>query len=191
MKKLLFCWLILVCVVTFVCVACYGVEQQQNRQGVDEPLVQLAEDTSNALGNGAAAASLVQSNKIELSQSLAAFVMVFDSNQKLIASSAAMKGGEPVLPEGFLSHVPLTGDNRLTWQPHPGLRFATVAVRYGGANPGFVVSGRSLREVEQRIDRIGSLIIIGWCLGAVGFFIILLILRAVFGFWKDEKETRQ
>jgi hypothetical protein len=43
-------------------------------------------------------------------------------------------------------------EDRITWQPAPGVRVAAVIVPYGGQQPGFVLAGRSLRLVEQRED---------------------------------------
>ncbi len=40
----------------------------------------------------------------------------------------------------------------------PGVRNAVVVVRYGGEHPGFVLAGRSLREVEQRVSVMGTLV---------------------------------
>ena len=48
MKRLLYYWLLMVCIVTFVCVACYGTAQQLNRQSANDPQVQIAEDTAAA-----------------------------------------------------------------------------------------------------------------------------------------------
>lgn len=186
MKKLLFWWLVMVCVVTFVCFACYSTIQQFNRQLANEPQVQIAEDTAAALGAGTPAGSLVQGTKVDMSRSLAPFIVIVDQNKNVIASTAETKGSVPALPKGFLDAVTLWGDHRLTWETPDGLRFATVTVRYDGAGPGYVVAARSLRETEARIGRIGLMILVGWVVGVVGFFFILLILRAIFGFWKKD-----
>ncbi len=45
----------------------------------------------------------------------------------------------------------------MTWQPERRVRIATVVVRYEGRESGFVLAGRSLREVEERVRRIGTL----------------------------------
>ena len=49
------------------------------------------------------------------------------------------------------------GENRFTWQPGPGLRYAAVLDHFGGAQPGFVLAARSLREVESRSDQLLTL----------------------------------
>jgi len=54
------------------------------------------------------------------------------------------------------------GEDRITWQPEPGVRSATVVTSYGGAHPGFVLAGRSLRLVEERVDQLGLMVGLGW-----------------------------
>jgi len=186
MKKVLFYWLFAACIVTFVCFACYGIAQQMNRQSADEPQVQMAYDAALSLEGGASAASLVTGNKTDVSQSLSPFIIIYDENKNVIASSAVLDGAAPSLPSGILDKTPQNGDSRVTWQPRAGLRFATVTVRTAG-NGGFVVAGRSLYETESRIDKIGRLIFLGWAAGLLGFFVIILVLAALFGFLKKDK----
>jgi hypothetical protein len=50
---------------------------------------------------------------------------------------------------GLLGSMQRPGERRFTWQPEPEVRLASVLVEYDGANPGFVLAGRSLREVER------------------------------------------
>jgi hypothetical protein len=51
-----------------------------------------------------------------------------------------------------LEYVRSHGEDRVSWQPEPGVRIAAVIIRYQGAQSGFVLAGRSLREVEVRED---------------------------------------
>ncbi|HEU4413536.1 MAG TPA: hypothetical protein VFT65_02040 [Candidatus Angelobacter sp.] len=39
---------------------------------------------------------------------------------------------------------------KVTWQPKPGVRLASVIRRVPGKTPGFVLAGRSLRLVEEQ-----------------------------------------
>jgi len=54
------------------------------------------------------------------------------------------------------------GEDRVTWQPASAVRSAAVVVRYGGAQPGFVLAGRSQREVEARVDQLTLMIGAAW-----------------------------
>ncbi len=89
-----------------------------------------------------------------MTRSLASFVMVFDASGRVLASSAALNGAPPSLPDGVLTYVQAHGEDRFTWQPTPGVRSAAVATRFQGQRSGFVVAGRSLREVEDRKERL-------------------------------------
>jgi hypothetical protein len=56
------------------------------------------------------------------------------------------------VPAGILDYVRTRGEDRVTWQPEPGVRIAAVVVHFKGTQPGFVLAGRSLREAEVRED---------------------------------------
>jgi hypothetical protein len=51
---------------------------------------------------------------------------------------------------GVFDYVRQHDQDRITWQPEPGVRIATVVAGYTGSQSGFVLAGRSLREVEKR-----------------------------------------
>jgi hypothetical protein len=84
-----------------------------------------------------------------------------------------LNGQSPHLPDGVLDYVRRHGEDRITWQPEPGVRIATVVTRYSSARSGFVLVGRSMREVEKRIDQITLFCAVTWLL-TVGLALILL-----------------
>ena len=71
-------------------------------------------------------------------------------------------GQPPSLPGGVLDYVRQRGEDRLSWQPEPGTRYAAVVERVTAAQPGFVLVARSLRETERRIGVVQSLALVGW-----------------------------
>jgi len=109
---------------------------------------------------------------VELATSLAPFIIVFDDSGNVLASSATLHGAVPVYPSGVLDYTRINGEDRVTWQPENGVRMATVVIRY---DTGFVLAGRSLREVEIRIGNIqtisGLVMLVIW---AATLFIIIL-----------------
>ena len=143
-------WLPLAVLTTAVCGLVYLAVQQALRQGANDPQIQLAEDAAAALAGGAAPAAAVPAGRVDVSRSLAAFVMVFDDKCQVLASSGDLHGEPPALPPGVLDYVKQQGEDRVTWQPEPGVRIASVVVGYGGPALGYVLAGRSLREVEAR-----------------------------------------
>jgi hypothetical protein len=147
-------WLPLALVCTALCLLVYGAVQQDLRMGGDDPQIQLAEDAADILAGGALAGSVVPTTQIDVSRSLAPFVIVYDGSGKVLASSGLLHGQVPALPPGVLNYVRQHGQDRVTWQPEPGVRIAAVVARFDGSQAGSVLAGRSLREVEKREDNL-------------------------------------
>ena len=64
--------------------------------------------------------------------------------------AALWHGHLPSPPNGVFEFVRANGGERVTWQPAPGVRIASVVLRSSARPAAFVLAGRSLREVEQR-----------------------------------------
>lgn len=125
----------------------YITVQQSERQAANDPQIQMAEDTAAALDGGAPVDSVIPKVQVEMSTSLAPFIVVYDTDGKPTASSGSLNGQMPEYPKGALDSAKGSGENRVTWQPNGTVRIASVVVPYKG---GFVMAGRNMREVEQR-----------------------------------------
>jgi hypothetical protein len=147
-------WLPLAIATAGLCALVYLTVQQSLRMGANDPQIQMAEDAASSLNAGASVESVVPSAKVEIADSLAPFVIVFDDSGKVLASSATLHGVVPAYPAGVLDYVRQKGQDRVTWQPKVGVRMATVVVPY---NNGFVMAGRSLTEIEKRESQVESL----------------------------------
>jgi hypothetical protein len=119
----------------------------------------MAEDTATKLANGRQIQDVVPTEKVDIATSLAPYVIVFDTTGKPIASSALLDGQTPTIPAGVFDSVRQSGEDKITWQPQPGVRSAVVVTQFKG---GFVLAGRSLREVEKREDDILQIVLLGW-----------------------------
>lgn len=172
-RKILAHWLPLAVVSTALCGLAYLVGQQVLRQSADDPQIQMAQDTAAALSQGASPASLLPASRVEISQSLAPFIVVFDDHGKALGSSALLHGETPSLPAGVFEYVRRHGEDRISWQPERGVRMAAVIERYQGDAPGFVLAGRSLKEVEIRENNIQM--IAGAALLATWFFSLVAV----------------
>jgi len=137
----------------------YLVAQQGLRSGADSPQLQLAEDAARALDAGTTPAAVTGPATVDVGESLAPFVVVFDADGKPIASSGRLDGADPTPPLGVLDHATADAPNIVTWQPRNGVRIATVTARWSG---GTVMAGRSLREAERREDQTLLLVAAGW-----------------------------
>jgi hypothetical protein len=177
--RILRSWLPLACVITAMCGLVYISEQQSLRQNANDPQIQIAEDAADALARGATVESVMPANKIDVAKSLAPFVIVYDAAGKPIASSGLLRDQIPALPSGVFDYVRQHGEDRLTWQPDNGVRIAAVVIDYKGAKPGFVLAGRSLREVEKRVDLMGMYAVAAW-IATLGATLGLIGLGEVF-----------
>jgi len=94
--------------------------------------------------------------------------IIYDKQGKIIFTNANLHGELPRLPNGVLADALNKGELRFTWQMEPKVRQAVVIDSYQGIKPGFVLVGRSLREVEQRIDNLSLTVFCAWvaCLAA-------------------------
>jgi len=155
-------WIPLVVATTVLCGLVYLAVQQDYRQSANDPQIQVSEDLSRALSTGEDIAKLVPTETVDLSTSLATFMIVYDDSGQIVASTAKLDGATPTLPSGVLDFVKTHGQERLTWQPKTGVRSATVVTRFVGKSSGYVLAGRSLREVEKREEQLLAQISLAW-----------------------------
>jgi hypothetical protein len=143
-------WLPIATATTALCGLVYLAVQQELRQSANDPQIQMSEDAVNSLANGEATQAVVPYSVIDISRSLAPFMIVFDDEGQTLASSGLLHDKVPSLPTGVLDYVREHLEDRVTWEPERGVRIAAVILRFEGADSGFVLAGRSLREVEKR-----------------------------------------
>jgi len=150
LRDILWHWLPFAALATVLCGLVHTAAQQSLRQSANDPQIQMAEDGAAALVRGESADSILQGEQVDLAASLAPFVMVFDDAGQLTGTTGLLHGRPPILPAGVLAYTRQGAEDRVTWQPEAGVRIAAVVVYAGGANGGFILAGRSLREVEKR-----------------------------------------
>jgi hypothetical protein len=180
LRKVLRAWIPLAAAVVVVIGVAYVISQQTLRLGANDLPVQLARDAALALEKGADPANVLPPGPVEISASLAPFGLVYDDRGNVRASSGVLHGAVPQLPEGVRVYAQAHGEDRITWQPEPGVRIAAVVMPYSGAGGGTLLMGRSLEEVERRIDLVGELALGGIVSGVVGLFLVVLATEWVF-----------
>jgi hypothetical protein len=156
-------WFPTVTAATIICAFVYIAVQQDLRQSANDPQIQIAEDTADILSSGALPQSAVPASKTDIASSLATYVVIADSQGQAITSSALLNGKTPMPPLGVLESALHRGENRVTWQPEPGVRSAIVVKPYSSlAANGYVIVGRSLREVEKREAQLTAIAFLFW-----------------------------
>ena len=155
-------WIPLAIVTTLLCGLVYLAIQHDLRIGGNDPQIQIAEDVAHQIGLGQNPLDFIPPIKVEISQSLANYIIVFDDKGKILSSSAVLNGKDPVIPQGVFANTKKLGETRFTWQPATGIRSAVVVNYFKGSTNGYVLVGRSLREVEKREDNIALIVFLAW-----------------------------
>jgi energy-converting hydrogenase Eha subunit F len=183
-------WLPLVAVLTGLFVFTFWAVQQNYRQGMDDPQIQVAEDGAARLDAGGVPAELVTrgTEPTDIATSLAPWLVVYDASGTPLESSATLEGTPPHLPQGVFDTkswkktsaewgIALTvpsEETRFTWQPRPGMRQAVVVVH--ATNGYFVAAGRNMRETEDRTKVLTEGAALIWGATALGTLLLLFIL---------------
>lgn len=156
-------WLVLAIAITVGAGTLYIVAQQNLRREANHPQIQIAEDVALELSGGANPSQLDTQNRTDIGKSLVAYLIVYDDAGKAIASTAQLNGQVPAVPLGVLQTSKKSGENRITWRPQSGVRSALVIVPFSSTTAtGYVVVGRSLREIESTMSALLRIIAIGW-----------------------------
>lgn len=156
----------------------YVTAQQVVRLGANDPQVQLAEDLVPNLSGGMDPANLLGGQKTELGRSLAPFLIVYDAESKVLTSSVELAGNVPIVPKGVLDVAKKEGRNITTWKPKEGLYLAIVVNYYKSpSSEGYIVVGRSLREVDKSLNKILTLV----AMAGVVTLAVTLALRKITG----------
>ena len=183
-------WLPLVVALTGVFGFIYIAVQQNYRQSVNDPQIQMAEDDALRLAQGEQPASLVPRgiSPIDLRTSLATWIAVYNSSGMPLESSAVLDGAPPRLPSGLFDtntwvphkiwQAPSGVETRVTWQPRPDIRQAVVLVQFKTPiSVGYVAVGRSMHLIEKRISDLTYHAAVAWSATALAsLFVISAIL---------------
>jgi len=162
MKKVL-PWVAAFVILVVVFGTIYGVVQQSQRREANYPQVQLAEDAAAALDRGTSPQKLM-AGRVDMSHSLAPFVIIYNRSGDVVAGSGYLDRHVPRAPLGMLANARSKIYHAITWQPRSDVRIASVTVAAGKY---YVLSGRSLTEVEKNESRSFQLSLMGGVISAV------------------------
>lgn len=170
-------WIPIAVVIIAMCGIIYLAVQQDLRITANDPQIQMAEDAAVLLENGKSPESVIPANEVDISKSLAPYLIIFDDSGKGIASQATLDNRIPMPPVGVFEYTKVKGKDIFTWQPKPGVRSAAVIVHFNGAHPGFVLAGRSLREVEIREDNLLKIVSAAGIVALITTFVAIYVLK--------------
>jgi hypothetical protein len=157
MKKQLTLGLVGLALLVIIFGTIYVTVQQSQRSDANYPQIQLAEDTAQALDQGNKPAPN-GGFSIDIAQSLAPFTIIYDKSGKPISGNGYLNNKLPKAPLGILKGAASKEYNAVSWQPRSDVRIASVSV---AAKDYYVLSGRSLKEVERNENLTFQLAMLG------------------------------
>lgn len=177
MKYILWHWWVpFTCGVTVILGVFFLAVQQNYRQTANDPQIQMAEDTANALTRGLEWQSLLTGPAFDIGTSLAPYTIIYDNNGLPVGGNGEYNRELPKIPKGIFDVVKQRGQHRVTWQPDVGVRNAIVVTSFENQKQsGYVMVGRSLREVDNRIKDLALMIGVAWVVVVAGTLIVGVI----------------
>ena len=169
-------WLPVAAAVTGISVMVYGVALTQLRSSADDPQIQMVEEAVASLDAGATPTSVVPAGSVDMATSLRPYLVVFDRSGRAISGSVSLHGGAPDFPASVFQGLSGSAQDRITWQPQPGMRSAVVVEAW---RRGYVLARRSLRLTEERQLNMELIVAVGW-LGTVGIAALTATLVGIF-----------
>ena len=165
--QLLLSALVLMALCTALSLGFVVIEWGAMRQSANDPQLGMVTDLASRLERGTSASAAIPNDQIDMDASLSPFVIAFDEQGQVLASSAQLDGSVPSLPRGVLDYARTHGEERVTWAPRRGVRIASIVQHLKGPRGGFVLAGRNLREVESRKSYVMQMAAFVW-LGLLG-----------------------
>jgi len=183
-------WVIMSVIITMIFGTIYLAVQQNYRLSAYDPQIQISEDLADALASGLPIDNVKNNlNTMDIAKSLNTFIMVFDDTGASVASSALLNNTTPSLSAGIFSYAKKNGQDKLTWQPQKGVRHAIVLTHYKTATSGgFVLVGRSLREIEMRESLLNLQVGLPW-LAVIVFTFLIAVLMYLLSKGKGENKS--
>jgi hypothetical protein len=150
-------WVLGFVLVTGVFATVYVAAQQSVRASANTESAAVAAREVQLL---AAGSGTLSEQRVELTADSGPFVVVYDADNAPVAGTVVRNGALPVVPTGVLAAARLEGQDKVTWQPAAGLRFAVVA--RAASDGRVVVGGQSLTPFEDRDTQTLILVALGW-----------------------------
>ncbi len=164
MKRILFLnYSTAMVIITIITGILYAGVQQNYRTNANDPQVQIATDIATKIKSGKSMARFF-TDSVDIESSLSPFVTLYDDHAQPIRSSGLLNGKIPQLPPGIFEFVKNRGEDRVTWQPRPGVRMAMVILRSNFSPVGYIAVGRSLNEIELREAGLSKMIMMSWAI---------------------------
>ena len=150
---------IIIIAITFVCLIAYSMGQQIIRQSANLAPFQMANEAKIGLEGSESITQIFGDRLTDFTKSQMPFVIVYNLDKKPVSSTTLTENNIPQIPYGVLDSAKKSGQDRVTWQPQSGLRFATVVIPF---KDGYIVGGQSLTEFDRNVQKLNDLVLAIW-----------------------------
>lgn len=187
MNKYMYRFLPFAVLVTFLSGLILVVTHNEIRQAANNPQIEIAENAIDLIFSGVQPYTLYASRPIDIEKRLSTFQEIYNDKGDVIGSNGRLDGQNPQIPQGVLEYARTHGENRLTWEPKPGVRLATVVMRFASSTStstaGFVLAARNMREIENRQKDLIIEVVVGWVITLLGTGLII--------YWINKKDPQR
>jgi hypothetical protein len=132
------------------------------RRTANQPQTAMVDQYASRMAGGEKPEDVISPRSIDLQQSLEPFAIFYNDQGAPVRANGYLNQTVPTPPPGVFNYLRAHGSDAITWQPQPGVRIAAVLRRVAGPNPGFLLAGRSLREVEEQESDFRKMVFYGW-----------------------------
>ena len=94
-------WIPLAFIICCFCGLAYLTVQQAYRQSANDPQIQIAEDSAAILSSNASTSSILPTGTVNIAESLAPFIVIYDNAGNPIAGNGILDNALPSLPLAF------------------------------------------------------------------------------------------
>ncbi len=169
-------FVVLALFVTVIFGSIYMTAQQIYRANANDPQVEVVGQVADLINQDIPLDAIVsEAEQVDMAESLALFVMIFDKDKNLVSSSAKLGQDTPVPLAGNFDVAQNTGEDRFIWEPKDGVRVTAVLKLVD--DKGYVLAGRSFKEIETREGDLAKILIIGWAVSILLSSLLSLIIR--------------
>jgi hypothetical protein len=196
--KKLSSWIVLAIAISFVFGFIFIATHQTIRSEANATLVDTAQNIAGYLENDDTIDSQIeqlsgqieQSTKVNLANSDKVFVSIYDGEGKPNASTGNVKGTARELDKGVIDTAKKNGVNKISWAPESDVRVAIVVYPIKKGDKGYLVVGKSLKETESNITRIGKILLVGWIITLLITLLSTIVLNNLIETLEDRKNKK-
>jgi len=149
-------------VISVISAMVYTTVQQSYRMGANDPQIQISSYISDRLSRGQPGGNFFNGDSLDIARTKSTFGILFDPEGQPKESTGFLNGKMPHLPQGVFAFTNEHGEDIISWRPQAGVRIAMVILKVSSPAIGFVGIGRSLKDVEERIQNLGWMVLICW-----------------------------